>query len=808
MKLSTSLCVCLICGLGLLGVFAIVQFGSPQSQSIYHGNWIDLNKNGRMDRYEDPSAPIESRIDDLLSQMNIEEKTAQMATLYGYGRVLKDELPTPAWKQAVWKDGIGNIDEHLNGVVSAGFTKSKLSLPYSTHAESINKVQRFFIEETRLGIPVDFTNEGIRGVTHPRATSFPAQLGVASAWDRTLVDEIGHITGKEGRILGYTNIYSPILDLPRDPRWGRTVEAYSEDPYLTAELGRHQVRAIQAEHVVSTVKHFAVYSVPKGGRDGTARTDPEITPRELEMIYLQPFKAAIQDAGALGAMSSYNDYDGVPITGSSFFLTDILRGRWGFKGYVVSDSAAVEFLQTKHKVAADYLEAVRQVVMAGLNIRTDFTPPERYIDPLRELVKSGRLPMSVVDSRVRDILRVKFWLGLFDQPYVPQPAEADSIVRSPQHLEVALRAAHESIVLLRNQGNILPLRKDLKSILVTGPNATEVENSESRYGPSDLSVVSVLEGIRQKLGPGVQVQYTKGSEFVDAAFPDSEIVPVPPNEREQAEIDKARNMARQVDAAVVVLGENSDLVGESKSRTSLELTGFQLRLVQAVHEAGKPTVVVLLNGRPLSINWIDRNIPAVVEAWFQGEYCGTAIADVLFGDYNPSGKLPITFPKSVGQIPLNFPYKRGSQIPTSGLNSMEKKVLVNGPLYPFGYGLSYTTYAYSGLQITPPAQDRTGTIEASLDVENTGTRAGEEIVQLYLSPAVTSVVYYDSVLRGFERVRLKPGEKTRVRFTLTPQDLMILNRDMQWVVEPGRFEVRIGASSEDIRLRGFFDIRS
>jgi len=252
---------------------------------------------------------------------------------------------------------------------------------------------------------------------------------------------------------------------------------------------------------------------------------------------------------------------------------------------------------------------------------------------------------------------------------------------------------------------------------------------------------------------------------------------------------------------------NSDLVGESKSRTSLELTGFQLRLAQAVHEAGKPTVVVLLNGRPLTINWIDRNIPAVVEAWFQGEYCGAAIADVLFGDYNPSGKLPITFPKSVGQIPLNFPYKRGSQIPTSGLNNQEKKVLVNGPLYPFGYGLSYTTYAYSDLQITPPTQDRTGTIESSLDVENTGTRAGDEIVQLYLSPAVTSVVYYDTVLRGFERVSLKPGEKTRVRFTLTPQDLMILNRDMQWLVEPGRFEVRIGASSEDIRLRGSFNIR-
>src|SRR5215469_15979808 len=758
----------------LLLLFLVPLVFRSQSPDIYHGNWIDLNKNGRMDPYEDPSQPIERRIDDLLSQMTLEEKTAQMATLYGYGRVLKDELPTPAWKQAVWKDGIANIDEHLNGVVNAGVPKSKLSLPFSTHAESINTVQRFFVEQTRLGIPVDFSNEGIRGLAHPHATSFPSQLGVASAWDRTLVDDIGHITGKEARILGYTNVYSPILDLPRDPRWGRAVEAYSEDPFLTAELGRHQVRAIQAEHVVSTVKHFAVYSVPKGGRDGTARTDPEVTPRELEMIYLPPFKAAFQDAGAMGTMSSYNDYDGVPITGSSYFLTDILRGRWGFKGYVVSDSSAVEFLQTKHKVAVDYPEAVRQVVMAGLNVRTAFMSPDSYIDPLRDLVKTGRLPMSAVDSRVRDVLRVKFWLGLFDQPYVPQPADADRVVRNPQHLEVALRAAHESIVLLKNQGGVLPLRKDLKSILVTGPNATETENSQSRYGPSNLSVVSVLDGIRKKLGPGVQVQYTKGSEFVDAGFPDSEIVPVPTNEREQAELDKARDMARQVDAAVVVLGENSDLVGESKSRTSLELTGFQLK---------------------------------IVEAWFQGEYCGIAIADVLFGDYNPSGKLPITFPKSVGQIPLNFPYKRGSQIPTSALNNQEKKVLVNGPLYPFGHGLSYTTFGYSNLQVTPATQERTGNIQVSLDVENTGASAGDEIVQLYLSPDVTTVVYYESVLRGFERASLKPGEKSRVQFTLSPQDLMILNRDMQWVVEPGRFQVLIGASSEDIRLRGSFNIR-
>jgi len=775
---------------------------------IYKDGWIDFNKNGHKDPYEDPALTADRRIEDLLAQMTLEEKSCQLATLYGYSRVLPDELPTPAWKSAVWKDGIGNIDEHLNGVYGGRLNlkvpESRLTYPHSVHADAINQVQRWFVEQTRLGIPVDFTNEGIRGLNHDRATSFPAQLGIASAWDRDLVRQVGTITAREARALGYTNVYSPILDLPRDPRWGRTVEAYSEDPYLTASLGRIQVEALQANHVVSTPKHFAVYSVPKGGRDGTARTDPQVTPRELEMMYLVPFKAAIQDAGAMGVMSSYNDFDGVPVSGSPYFLTEILRKRWGFKGYVVSDSRAVEFLQEKHRVAADYLEAVRQVVTAGLNVRTEFNDPSMYIDAVRTLVRSGRLPMATVDDRVRDVLRVKFWEGLFDQPYVADVKAADQTVRNPQHLDVARRAAHEGIVLLKNDRDALPLSKAIRSILVTGPNAAETTNSISRYGPSKLSVVSILDGIRAKVGPGVHVLYTKGSDFVDAAFPDSEIVPVPPNAAERAELDRAREMARQVDAVVVALGESEQLVGESRSRTNLNLTGFQQELAQAVHEAGKPMIVVLLNGRPLTINWIDRNASAIVEAWFQGEFCGTAIADVLFGDYNPSGKLPITFPKTVGQIPYNFPFKRGSQPRTEELNAQEKRTLVNGALYPFGHGLSYTTYRYANLAVSPAAA---GTFRVELDVENTGRRAGEEIVQLYLSPRVTSIVYYDKVLRGFERVPLQAGEKKRVAFTIGRDDMMLLDRDMKWTVEPGVYDVMVGASSEDIRLRDTFEVR-
>jgi beta-glucosidase len=795
-------------------VAVVVATASPQtaSRDIYRDGWIDLNKNGQKDAYEDPSQPADRRIEDLLSRMTAEEKTCQLATLYGYSRVLKDELPTPEWKQAIWKDGIGNIDEHLNGIYRSGALKSRLTYPHSTHADAINTVQRFFVEETRLGIPVDFTNEGIRGLCHDRATSFPAQLGIASTWDRELVAEVGTITGREARLLGYTNVYSPILDLPRDPRWGRTAECYSEDPYLTAQLGRIMVRSLQAERVVSTPKHFAVYSVPKGGRDGSSRTDPQVTPRELEMLFLQPFKAAIQDAGALGVMSSYNDYDGIPVTGSPHFLTEILRKRWGFSGYVVSDSKAVEFIESKHHVAGDYPEAVRQALVAGLNVRTEFTPPDVFINAVRSLLKDGRLAPEVVDSRVRDVLRVKYWLGLFDRPYVPDPAQADRVVRNPEHLEVALRAARESIVLLKNDGGLLPLRKDLKSVLVTGPNAAETGSSISRYGPQNIPVVSVLEGIRAKLGASAQVRYARGSDFVDSTFPESEIFPPTPSAKEQAELDEAAALASGVDAAIVVLGEQEGAagrpgtVGESRSRTSLDLTGFQQRLVEAVHAAGKPTVVVLLNGRPLTINWIDRQVPAVVEAWFQGEHCGTAIADVLFGDVNPSGKLPVTFPRSVGQLPWNFPWKRGAQVATDKLMAEERKNMLNGALYPFGHGLSYTTFRYSGLEVTPSRQEPSGEVRVALDVENTGSRAGTEIVQLYLSDEVTSVVYYERVLRGFDRVTLAPGEKKRVRFKLGPEDLMLLDREMRWTVEPGRFEVMVGASSEDIRLRGAFEI--
>jgi beta-glucosidase len=802
--IKTFLPACLVL---LLAAVSLPQTRNQAGAGIYRAGWIDFNKNGRKDPYEDASAPVEKRVEDLLAQMTLEEKTNQLATLYGFGRVLKDELPTPEWKLKVWKDGIGNIDEHLNGVAYHPQARTQYSYPYAKHVEAINTVQRWFVEETRLGIPVDFTNEGLHGLCHDRATAFPGQINTGSAWDRDLIRRIGHITGREARALGYTNIYSPILDIARDPRWGRTVETYGEDPYLVSALGAEMVKGLQAEGVVSTLKHFAVYSAPKGGRDGEARTDPHIAFREMHEVYLAPFRAAVRDAGALGVMSSYNDYDGVPVSASRYFLTDILRGQWGFRGYVVSDSRAVEFVSGKHRVAPDYKDAVRQVVEAGLNVRTDFTSPAEYILPLRELVREGRLSPKTLDERVREVLRVKFWLGLFDRPYFDAKA-AEKIVRTKDALDTSLRASRESLVLLKNAGNVLPLdRERVKTVFVTGPNAAEVEHSVSRYGPSNIEVVSVLEGIRRFTGPGVEVKYAKGCELVDARYPESEILPEPPDAKAQRMIDEAAAQAKTADVAIVVLGEDNHTVGEGYSRTSLDLPGHQLDLLKAIVAAGKPVVLVLVNGRPLTINWADRHVPAIVEAWFPGEFGGQAVAEVLFGAYNPGGKLPLTFPKTVGQIPFNFPFKPGSQAnePARGFGGHGRSQ-VQGALYPFGHGLSYTTFAYANLRISPEKQRPAGAVSVSVDVRNAGGRAGDEVVQLYVADKVSSVTVYEKQLRGFERVHLRPGETRTVTFNLQPEDLMLLDRDMNWTTEPGEFEVMLGSSSEDIRLKKTFEI--
>ncbi len=779
----------------------------PTKSEMYHKGWIDFNKNGVKDVYEDPAAPLDARIENLLQQMTLDEKTCQMVTLYGYKRVLKDDLPTPEWKQMLWKDGIGAIDEHLNGFQQWGLPPSDNEnvWPASRHAWALNEVQRFFVEDTRLGIPVDFTNEGIRGVESYRATNFPTQLGLGHTWNRELIRQVGLITGREARMLGYTNVYAPILDVGRDQRWGRYEEVYGESPYLVAELGITMVRGLQHNHqVAATGKHFAAYSNNKGAREGMARVDPQMSPREVENIHIYPFRRVIREAGLLGVMSSYNDYDGIPIQGSYYWLTTRLRGEMGFRGYVVSDSDAVEYLYTKHGTAKDMKEAVRQSVEAGLNVRCTFRSPDSFVLPLRELVKEGGLSEEVIDDRVRDILRVKFLVGLFDSPYQTDLAGADREVEKEENETIALQASRESVVLLKNAGGLLPLDiNSIRKIAVCGPNANEEGYALTHYGPLAVDVTTVLEGIQEKTKGKAEVLYAKGCDLVDAHWPESEIIDYPLTEEEQSEIDKAVENARQADVAVVVLGGGQRTCGENKSRSSLDLPGRQLQLLQAIQATGKPVVLILINGRPLSVNWADRFVPAILEAWYPGSKGGTALADILFGDYNPGGKLTVTFPKTVGQIPFNFPCKPSSQI-DGGKNpgpdgNMSR---INGALYPFGYGLSYTTFKYSDLDISPKVITPNESATVRLKVTNTGKRAGDEVVQLYIRDVVSSIITYEKNLAGFERVHLEPGETKELSFTIDRKHLELPDANMKWIVEPGDFVLMAGASSEDIRLNG------
>lgn len=761
---------------------------------IYHKGWIDFNKNGKMDLYENPKAPLEDRVQDLLSQMTLEEKTCQMATLYGSGRVLKDALPQNNWKTEVWKDGIGNIDEEHNGL---GAFKSEYSFPYAKHVNAKHTIQRWFVEKTRLGIPVDFTNEGIRGLCHDRATYFPAQCGQGATWNKKLIARIGEVEAKEAVALGYTNIYSPILDIAQDPRWGRCVETYGEDPYLVGELGKQMITSLQKYNLVATPKHFAVYSIPIGGRDGKTRTDPHVAPREMRTLYIEPFRMAFQEAGALGVMSSYNDYDGEPITGSYHFLTEILRQEWGFKGYVVSDSEAVEFISNKHKVADTYEDGIAQTVNAGLNIRTHFTPPADFILPLRKAVDNGKISQETLDKRVAEILRIKFRLGLFDNPYRGNGKQAEQIVHSKEHQAVSLEAARQSLVLLKNETNLLPLSKSIRSIAVIGPNANEQTQLICRYGPANAPIKTVYQGIKELL-PHTEVIYKKGCDIIDPHFPESEILDFPKTAEEVQLMEEAIRAAKQAEVVVMVLGGNELTVREDRSRTSLNLPGRQEELLKAVCATGKPIILVMLDGRASSINYAAAHIPAILHAWFPGEFCGQAVAEALFGDYNPGGRLAVTFPKSVGQIPFAFPFKPGSDESSS--------TSVYGALYPFGHGLSYTTFTYSDLHISPSHQGVQGDIHVSCKIKNTGKIKGDEVVQLYLRDEISSVTTYTKVLRGFERISLKAGEEQTVHFRLRPQDLGLWDKNMNFRVELGSFKVMLGASSTDIRLHGQFEI--
>ena len=568
---------------------------------------------------------------------------------------------------------------------------------------------------------------------------------------------------------------------------------------------------IQSKGVASTVKHFATYSTPNGGRDGKGRTDPQIPLRDMHEILMQPFEKVIKEAKPKGAMSSYNTYDGVPVTGSSYFLTDLLRGEYGFKGYVVSDSGAVNRLKSQHKTAKDWKTAIEHAVKAGLNVRTNFQKTEKFVLPLRELVAEGRLSEELIDSRVADVLRVKFQLGLFDKPFA-DGEKVTGIIHNADHEAVTLEAARKAMVLLKNDGTLPLDPKAFANVLVTGPIADDVKPMISRYGPGRSDVITPLAGITKFLEGKAKVTYTKGCHYFDENFPRSDIMRFEPTDKAKAGIAEAVKLAKGSDLIIACMGDTHDTVAESKSRLSLDLAGDQNLLVRELAKTGKPVIVVLMPGRATSINWIDQNIPAIVCAWHGGEKVGQAIAETLFGENNPGGKLPITFPKSVGQIPLAFPVRNGAHGGQSKGHDPNGwgHSRVMGPLYPLGHGLSYTTFDYKNLKIEPAAPTANDKITITCDVTNSGDRDGDSVVQLYLRDVVGTITPYEKFLRGFERVAIPAGQTKTVTFELDPQrDLKTMGPGHKWIVEPGDFEVMIAESSGDeaIKQKGSFSLK-
>jgi beta-glucosidase len=744
--------------------------------------------------YKNPSLSVEQRVDDLLARMTVEEKVAQLH------RTFWEELDFLG-EDVGFLDAEGNLSstqamkqlEH--GICGMG--RPSLKRTPRQAAVLTNAIQRYLLEHTRLGIPAFFNEEALHGLMAYRATSFPQAIALASTWNPELVEQIFTAAAHETRTRGSNYVFTPVLDLAREPRWGRTEETYGEDPYLVSRMGAAAVRGLQGrgpaidkQHVIATAKHYTAHGQPEGG---TNCAPANFSERILREQFLPPFQAAIVEAGAGSVMASYNEIDGIPSHVNTWLLQDILRQEWGFRGFVTSDGGGVDQLIHMHHVAADHAEAARKALEAGIDIELG-----RCFATLIEQVQAGRVAEATLDAAVKRVLRAKFLLSLFDDPYV-DPDEAERVNNSPAHRSLALQAARQALVLLKNAGDMLPLDIDkLKTMAVIGPNATELHLGGYSYDPGQG--VTILDGIQARVGDKVQVLYAEGCRINEGrrdwrAWWVDDVIPPDPTE-DAARITEAARIARLADVALLVLGENEATCREGWSqdhlgdRDTLALPGNQDALVRAVLETGTPIVILLINGRPLSIPSIVECVPAILEGWYLGQEGGTAAAEVLFGDVNPSGKLPVTFPRTVGQLPV-YHYQKPSA--KRGFLFSD-----NTPLFPFGHGLSYTTFGYQNLRLEPRQIGVGGKAQVSVEVTNTGTRAGEEVVQLYLRDRVSSVTRPIRELKGFSRLSLQPGETRSVSFTLTPDDLSFLDVHMQRVVEPGLFDVMVGGSSAQL----------
>ncbi len=722
--------------------------------------------------YLDPKLPVEKRLEDLLGRMTVEEKIAQTGMSFLDDWMEDYKLDAEKARQNVDKLAIGSVQQfHFTPQDDPRRT-------IATHVECVNNLQKYLIENTRLGIPVILAGEGVHGHLAAEATVYPHAIAMASTWDPELLTQVADTVARECRAAGISQILSPVLDLAREPRWGRVQETYGEDPYLAERMGVAYIRGLQGggppidqEHCAATAKHFAAHGSPQGGIN---MAPVNVGSREMRSLYLPPFEAAVKEAGVLSVMNAYHETDGIPFAASREYLTRVLKQEWGFQGYVYSDWFSVKYLHEVHKVAPSLALAGKMALEAGVDMDA---PLGSYGRLLLTLVREGKVAESVVDEAARRVLRVKFALGLFENPFTEE-GKAAKVRNSAEHRALARKVAQESIVLLKNDGGLLPFGDNVKSIAVIGPNADEAQLGD--YSGFNDCLVTPLQGIRARAGESVTVHYAKGCGLWDT---------------DHTGFAEALAAAKKSDVAIVVVGEDEYLCAEGNDTHCLELPGVQLDLVKAVHETGTPVVVILVNGRQLAIQWIAGNAPAMVEAWFPGEEGGNALADALFGDVNPSGKLTVSLPRSTGHIPTFYNQKPSFAATNHGMGDPDRRGYVlspASPLFEFGHGLSYTTYEYSDLKVSPKKIGPGGRVNVSVRVANTGKRAGAEVVQLYVNDVYSTVETSVKVLRGFEKAWLEPGTSKVVRFELGPKDIRLLDENMKWVVEPGEFEVIVG----------------
>ena len=748
--------------------------------------------------YLDSSKSIRQRVDDLLGRMTLEEKIGQMnmpcSYLSVFGRTHEEGL------EFAKKFTEGTLREDL-GPGGGFFTLANSVLDQGTkqQVDVFNALQEIAIQKTRLKIPLLQTEEGTHGLMCADATIFPEGLAIGSMWNPDLVEKIYTIAAREGRAVGIHQLFTLVIEPVRDPRLGRNQEAYSEDPYLVSCIAGAIVKAIQGEDVSAPDKcvagfcHYPGQSQPVSGLERGAM---EISERTLRSVFLPSWETAIKEGGALGVMATYPAIDGVATHGSSHILTDILRHEFGFEGLVLCEGGGLSTL-VYEGFAKNQKEAGVLALNAGVDVGISYE--DAYQKPLLESVRQGLVSEDLVDRAVGRILRQKFRLGLFEKPLV-DVKRAEEIVHSKEHQDIAYQAAREAIVLLKNENQLLPLSKGIKSIAVIGPNADNEKNQLGDYTSINVTqdIITILDGIKSKVSTSANVRYIRGCNVVGDDL---------------NEIEQAIEAAGQSDAAIVVVGENEwrtpgkkGTVGEGYDAATLELTGMQQELVKAVYGTGTPTVVVLVNGRPLATRWIAEHVPAIVEAWCPGEKGGAAVADVLFGDYNPSGHLSITIPRHAGQLPVYYNYPPSKKYWLQNAWGKPYVDMASTPLYAFGHGLSYTTFKYSDLEITPAETGPGGKVHVGITITNSGNRAGADVVQLYINDPISSVSTPVKELKGFKKVWLEPGQSAKVQFELGPKHLSLVNHHLERVVEPGEFKVMIGHSSDEIVLRGTFNI--